>query len=92
MKPPVYHLRLYVTGMAPRSKLAIESLVAFCEEHLPGRYRLEVVDVYQNPEAAREGGIIAVPTLMCVRPHSSRRMVGDLSDTGRVLAGLGIVA
>jgi circadian clock protein KaiB len=83
-----YVLRLYVTGMTPRSQRAIENLRRTCEEHLKGRYELEVVDVYQHPTLAEGEQIIAAPTLVKVLPLPLRRLVGDLSDQGRVLLGL----
>lgn len=86
-----YVLRLYVTGTTPRSTRAIENMHLICEEHLKGRYDLEVVDIYQNPEAAREAQIIAAPTLIKHLPEPLRRVIGDLSNRERVLAGLNLV-
>jgi circadian clock protein KaiB len=83
-----YVLRLYVTGMTPRSARAIASIRALCEEHLQGHYSLQVVDIYQHPQLTREEQIIAAPTLIKRLPLPLRRMVGDLSDRGRVLFGL----
>lgn len=89
-RPPAerYLLRLYVTGTTPRSTLAIRQLKAICEEHLQGRYDLEVVDVYQRPQLARDEQIIATPTLIKVLPAPLRRLIGDLSSSERVLMGL----
>ena len=83
-------LRLFVTGMTPRSTDAIARIKAICEEYLKGRYDLEVIDVYQQPEVARGEQIIATPTLIKKLPPPLRRLVGDLSDKQRVLVGLNI--
>jgi circadian clock protein KaiB len=83
-----YLLRLYVTGSTPRSTRSIQNLRALCEAQLRGRYDLEVVDIYQQPELAREQQIIAAPTLIKRLPLPLRKLVGDLSDRERVLAGL----
>ena len=85
-----YVLTLYVTGMTPRSTRAIENLRAICEEHLQGRYDLDVVDVYQQPELATSAQIVAAPTLIKKLPLPLRRIIGDLSSTERVLVGLDI--
>jgi circadian clock protein KaiB len=81
-------LRLYVTGLTPRSTQAIAVLRAVCEEHLAGRYDLEVIDLYQQPELARGQQLIAAPTLVKELPLPVRRLIGDLSDEQRVLVGL----
>lgn len=86
-----YVLRLYVTGSTARSARAIANLRYICEEHLSGRYDLEVIDVYQRPEAAREVQLIAVPTLVRLLPEPLRRVVGDLSDRDKVLQGLDLL-
>lgn len=83
-------LRLFVTGTTPRSTRAIENLRRLLEAELPGRYDLEVVDIYQSPEAARDHQIIAAPTLVKLFPEPVRRIIGDLSDVERVLRGLGV--
>ncbi len=83
-----YVLRLYITGMAPRSTQAIANIRAFCEEHLPGRYDLEIIDLYQQPESAQDAQVVAAPTLVKELPLPERRLIGDLSDKQRVLAGL----
>jgi len=83
-----YVLRLYVTGMTPRSTAAFASIKALCEELLQGRYELEVIDVYQHPQLAIDEQIIAVPTLVKLLPAPLRRLVGDLSNQERVLLGL----
>ena len=83
-----YVLRLYVTGMTPRSTEAFASIKALCEERLQGRYELEVIDIYQHPQLAIDEQIIAVPTLVKKLPAPLRRLVGDLSNEERVLLGL----
>jgi len=83
-----YVLRLFVTGMTPRSAEAIASIKAICEEHLHGRYDLEVIDIYLHPELASEEQIIAAPTLVKKLPAPLRRLIGNLSKEERVLAGL----
>ena len=85
-------LRLYVTGMTPRSTQAFATIRALCEEHLSDRYELEVIDIYQHPELVVEDQIIAAPTLVRRLPLPLCRMIGDLSDTERVLAALGLRA
>ena len=83
-----YVLRLYVTGSTPKSSKAIQNIRALCEEHLQGRYDLEVIDIYQQPVLARGEQIIAAPTLIKKLPAPLRKVVGDLSDADRVLMGL----
>ena len=83
-----YLLRLYVTGMTPRSTEAFASIKAICEERLQGRYELEVIDIYQHPQLAIDEQIIAVPTLVKKLPAPLRRLVGDLSNEDRVLLSL----
>lgn len=85
---PKYVLRLYVTGMTPRSAEAIARIKEICEEHLAGRYELEVVDIYQQPMLAKGEQILATPTLIKKLPLPLRRLVGDLSNKQRVLMGL----
>lgn len=84
-----YILRLYVTGSSVRSLRAVYNLKKICEEHLPD-YDLEIIDIYENPEAAREEQIIAAPTLVKSLPRPLRKFVGDLSNTQKVLLGLDI--
>ncbi len=86
--PDKYVLRLYVTGITPRSQTAIENIRRLLEANLPGRYELEVVDIYQQPILARDGQIVAAPTLVKELPLPLRRFVGDMSNTERILAGL----
>ena len=87
-----YILSLYVTGITARSTHAIDTLRAICEEHLNGRYELEVIDIYQHPEVTRREQIIAAPTLIKRLPEPLRRIVGDMSQRERVLVGLGLKA
>jgi len=86
-----YKLRLFITGTTARSTRAIENMRRICEENLQGRYDLEVIDVYQNPEATRELQVVATPTLVKILPEPLRRIIGDLSDEERVLAGLDLI-
>ena len=83
-----YVLRLFVAGMNPKSVQAIENIKRICETYMPGRYELEVIDVYQQPILAREGQIIAAPTLIKELPPPLRKLVGSMSDTERVLVGM----
>jgi circadian clock protein KaiB len=83
-------LRLYVTGSSGKSLRAVQNLKKLCDEHLPNGYDLEVIDIYKDPEAAREAQIIAAPTLVKKLPEPIRRFVGDLSNTQKILVGLDI--
>lgn len=83
-----YVLRLFVSGLTERSTRAVENVRRICESHLNGRYDLEVIDIYQQPELARGEQIVAAPTLIKTLPLPLRRVIGDLSDTERVLVGL----
>jgi circadian clock protein KaiB len=85
-----YVLRLYVTGMTLRSTEAFAAIKALCEEHLQGRYELEVIDIYQHPQLAKDEQIIAVPTLVKELPQPLRRLIGNLADEERVLLGLSL--
>ncbi len=85
-----YLLRLYVAGVTPRSSDALSRIKALCEEHLQGRYELEVIDIRQQPELAQENQIVVTPTLIKVLPPPLRRLVGDLLGTEEVLKGLNI--
>ena len=88
--PPEKHyvLRLYVTGTTPQSMRAIANVKKICEEYLKGRYELEVIDLYQQPQLAQGEQIIAAPTLIKKLPLPLRRIIGDMSTTERVLVGL----
>lgn len=83
-----YVLRLYVSGATPRSTNAIANLKAICERELAGRYDLEVVDIYQQPELVKKEQIVAVPTLIKMLPLPIRCLIGDLSEEDKVLVGL----
>ena len=85
-------LRLFVAGTAPRSLRAVEVLRRVCEAHIPGRYELEIVDLYQLPALAERDGILAAPSLLKPAPGPERRLSGDLLDEGRVLRGLEIAS
>lgn len=87
-----YVLRLYISGMTPRSTAAVATIRSICDELLAGRYDLEVIDIYQHPGLARSQQVIATPTLVKELPGPLRRLVGDLSRRERVLAGLGLQA
>jgi circadian clock protein KaiB len=87
-KQKQFLLRLYVTGLTPRSTQAIDTIKAICEEELKGRYNLEVIDLAKQPELAREADIVAAPTLIKKLPLPLRRLIGDLSNKERVLLGL----
>ena len=90
LKRAKYILRLYVTGSTGRSLKAVYNLRKICEEHLPNDYELEVIDIYKDPEAAREAQIVAAPTLVKRLPLPIRKFVGDLSNTQKILVGLDI--
>jgi circadian clock protein KaiB len=81
-------LRLYIAGQTPRSAAAFANLKKLCEEHLPGRYKIEVIDLLEHPQLAAGDQIVAVPTLVKMLPEPLRRVVGDLSNTERALVGL----
>ena len=81
-------LRLYTAGQSPKSLAALENLKRVCEEHLAGRYSIEVIDLLKNPRLAKDDQIVAIPTLVRKLPEPLRRIVGDLSDTERTLVGL----
>ena len=83
-----WELRLYVADRSPKCQLAIENLERACEEYLAGRYQIEVVDLQEHPRKAADDQILAVPTLVRKLPEPVRKVVGDLSDTDRLLAGL----
>lgn len=85
-----WNLRLYVAGQTPRSITGFQNLKNICEEYLKGQYHIEVVDLMENPQLARGDQILAVPTLVRKLPQPIRKIIGDLSDTERVLVGLDI--
>jgi circadian clock protein KaiB len=83
-----FQLRLYVAGQTPKSLQAFANLKKICEEHLKGRYQIEVIDLIENPQLAKGDQILAIPTLVRKLPHPLRKIIGDLSNTERVLVGL----
>jgi len=87
----IYRLRLLITGVSPMSVRAINNLQIILEEHLKDRYELEIVDVYQQPLILQSEDITAMPVLVKTYPLPKRRLVGDMSDTQRVLRGLGLL-
>ena len=90
-KPGVeYELRLYVAGNTPKSMTALNNLKIYCEEHLKGRYRIEVIDLLVKPQLAEGDQILAIPTLVRKVPEPIRRIIGDLSNEEKVLVGLDI--
>jgi circadian clock protein KaiB len=84
----VWELRLYVAGKSPKSLAAFANLKRICEEHLPGRYRIEVIDLLEHPQLAAGDQIVAIPTLVRRLPEPLCRIVGDLRNTERTLVGL----
>lgn len=91
-KDEVWNLRLYVAGQSSKCNAAVRNLNRFCEEHLAGHYRIEVVDLLENPRLARDDQILAIPTLVRKVPEPLRRIVGDLSNTERMLVGFDLQA
>jgi len=89
-EPEVWKLRLYVAGQTPKSVRALANLKVLCEEHLKGRYQIEVIDLLENPTRARGNQIVALPTLVRELPQPVRQIIGDLSNTDRVLVGLAL--
>jgi circadian clock protein KaiB len=86
--PEVWNLRLYVAGQTPKCVAAVNNLSKFCEEHLPGQYQIEVIDLLENPRLARDHQIVAIPTLVRKLPAPFRKVIGDLSNKERMLVGL----
>jgi len=87
-RPDFYELRLYVAGQTARSLVALANLKAICEEHLEGRYSIEVIDLLEHPQLAKGDQILALPTLVRRLPEPIRKLVGDLSNTESALVGL----
>jgi circadian clock protein KaiB len=87
-KEEIWDLRLYVAGQTEKSVTAFENLKKICEEHLAGKYRIEIIDLLKNPQLAKNDQIIAIPTLVRKLPTPIRKIIGDLSRTERVLVGL----
>ena len=90
-KSDAFILRLYVAGHTPKSMIAFANLKKICEEHLKGQYSIEVVDLLENPTLARGDQILAIPTLVRKLPKPVRKIIGDLSNTERVLIGLDLL-
>jgi circadian clock protein KaiB len=89
-KPGVWKLRLYVAGQTPKSIRAFANLKVLCDEHLKSRYLIEVIDILDHPDMARGDQIVAIPTLVIKLPQPVRKIIGDLSDTDKVLVGLAL--
>ena len=87
----VYILRFFITGASPNSSRAIANIKEICETRLKGNYELEIIDVYQQPLIAQSEQVIALPMLIKVSPSPVRRLIGDMSDTEKVLRGLGLL-
>jgi len=92
MKKPEYVFHLYVAGASPNSTRAIANLQEICETYLKGQYHLEIIDVYQQAEKARQEALVALPLLIRRLPLPERKLIGDLSDRPKVLKGLGLTA
>jgi circadian clock protein KaiB len=86
--PELWCLRLYVAGQSPKSLRAFANLTTLCEEHLPGRHQIEIIDLIEQPALARGDDIVAIPTVVRRLPMPLRKIIGDLSNTERVLIGL----
>ena len=86
----IWCLRLYVAGQSPKSLRAFANLTTLCEEHLPGHYEIEIIDLLERPALARSDDIVAIPTLVRRLPIPLRKVIGDLSNSERVLVGLGL--
>lgn len=89
-EPKLYVLRLFIIGASPNSIRAVENLNIICEKYLSGNYDLKIIDVHQQPELAQQEDIIALPLLVKKSPGTERRLIGDMSDTNKVLRGLGL--
>lgn len=87
-----WNLRLYVAGQTPKSVMALANLKRICDEHMNGEYAVEVIDLMENPQLARRDQIVAIPTLVRELPSPLKRIIGDLSNTERVLVGLDVVS
>jgi len=87
-KSSLWELRLYVAGHTPKSITAFNNLKKICEEHMPGKYHIEVIDLVRNPQLAKGDQILAIPTLVRKLPPPLKKIIGDLSNTLRVLVGL----
>jgi circadian clock protein KaiB len=89
-KEEIWNLRLYVAGQTPKSITAFSNLKKICEEHLAGKYRIEVIDLLKNPQLAKGDQIVAIPTLVRKLPAPIKKIIGDLANTERVMVGLDI--
>ena len=89
-KDQTWELRLYIAGQTPKSILALSNITNYCEEHLDGRYSIEVIDLLKNPQLAEGDQIFAIPTLVRKLPMPIRKIIGDLSNKEKVLVGLNI--
>jgi circadian clock protein KaiB len=89
-EPEKYGLRLYVTGLTPRSTRAIHAVREVCDQKLAGRYDLEIIDVYQQPGRISADNVVAIPTLVRIQPAPMRYIIGDMTDRQRLLQGLGL--
>jgi len=87
----MYMLRLFITGTSPVSVRAINNLQAILDQHLKSKYQLEIIDVHQQPQLVKDEDVTAVPMLIKKQPFPKKRLVGDMSDTSRVLKGLGLL-
>ena len=87
----IWNLRLYVAGQTPKSLAAFANLKKICEEHLAGKYKIEVIDLLKDPQLAKGHQIVAIPTLVRELPEPIKKIIGDLANTERVLVGLDIV-
>jgi circadian clock protein KaiB len=87
----IFELRLYVAGQTPKSLAALSNLRTLCDLHLPGKYRIEIVDLVKDPQRAKADQILAIPTLVRRLPEPVRKIIGDLSNTERVLVGLNVI-
>ena len=90
IKEEKWELRLYIAGQTPKSTLALKNITRFCEEHLEGKYTIEIVDLLKNPQLAEGDQIFAIPTLVRKVPQPIRKIIGDLSNEEKVLVGLNI--
>ncbi|HTG35794.1 MAG TPA: circadian clock KaiB family protein [Thermoanaerobaculia bacterium] len=86
-----WNLRLYVAGQTPKSIVALANLKRICDEHMNGQYKIEIIDLMENPQLAQRDQIVAIPTLVRELPSPLKRIIGDLSNTDRVLVGLDVV-
>jgi len=88
--PVEFVFKLYITGATYHSTVAVKNIIRICEQYLKGRYTLDIVDVYQQPKLAKEEQIIATPTLIKLQPNPTQRLIGDMSDSSKIIAVLRI--